>query len=126
MKRAVIVFLLLLGIVCASYYSSRRVNRAWEGCIEYMDGIEGLILEENKDALTAQTEAFRDYWEEEENVLVFFVRHSQVDEISRNVARLPDYAKYGYYADLASELAGVRWQIEHIWKSEKAHWRNIF
>ena len=118
MKRLWIVGVLVVCIASLSLYCIFRIDSVRDR----INGDTRLILSavEEDDAEKIQTlvGALYEYWNDEEQRLVHFVRHSQIDDISKSMTKLPALAQYRYYRDLAVELALIQWQMQHIWESE--------
>ena len=119
MKRPIIVLVLIVGIIAVSAYSRSRVYQARETLHAYAQTIFTYI--EKEDAAGAQTavEELATYWQKEQRLLILFLRHAELDELSRSVARLGSFAAFEEYADLDAELRAILWQIDHIWHSER-------
>ena len=64
-------------------------------------------------------------WDEEENRLIRYVRHTDLDSISSRMARLPYLVKYKDPAEFLSEVSQIRYLILHLWESELPLMRNI-
>jgi hypothetical protein len=54
------------------------------------------------------------------------VRHTQIDDITKSVARLEALAADEDYSELSAELASIAWQMEHISRSEQVALSNLF
>lgn len=76
--------------------------------------------------LLQEIEKLSAYWDREHNYLIHFVRHTQIDEITKSVARLIPLAVGEDYPELDAELNSIAWQIEHVNKSEKLLFSNLF
>ena len=119
MKRPIIVLALILGIIAVSAYSRSRVGQAWETLHAYAETIFTYIEKEDAAGAQSVVEALDSYWQKEQRILILFLRHAEIDELSRSVARLKSYAAFEEYADLHAELRAILWQIDHIRLSER-------
>ncbi|MDR2908649.1 MAG: DUF4363 family protein [Oscillospiraceae bacterium] len=125
MKRFVIVLIIVGGILCVCVYSMFMVERVKGEMDVYADAVFAAIDSGSHLGLASGVEAFVGYWREEEHSLVRFVRHSQVDEISRSMAKLKSLARFEDYTQLHAELSSISWQMEHICESEPPTLGNI-
>ena len=58
--------------------------------------------------------------------MVHYIHHDELDTLTGAVARLPAYAFYEQYPDLAAETERIQELICHIWESEIPSLKNIF
>ena len=61
-----------------------------------------------------------------EHVLIRFIRHTQLDEITSAMSRLEMLAKYGDLSQFSAELSRIKTLLHHIYDSELPFLRNIF
>lgn len=126
MKRVIICAALLAFAIAVAAYSEYRVERVDDEVAAHIEALGPALLSEDRDALAARSTEFAAFWDAEEDVLIHFVRHSNIDMITASVARLPSLAAYGALAEYSAELANIRRQMEHIRDSEEISLKNIF
>jgi len=124
-KRLVIVLFILAGIIAVCLYSLHRVGEVKARIHAYGDTLSTAIKEEDGDAARRAATALAEYWQEEQQWMIVFFRHVEVDSISSAVARLTAFADAEEYSDLDAELRTILWQIDHIWRSEQVRVRSI-
>lgn len=61
-----------------------------------------------------------------EAVLIRFVRHAELDEVTGAMTRLEMLAKYGDLSEFSAELNRIKNLLHHIYDSEIPYLRNIF
>ncbi len=86
MKR-IIPAILILTIILASYFGSYiYINNV---CDTVHKGIEECIKEYNEHG-TAKADAnwLKNYWDEKERVLSFFVNHAMIDEVEMSISNI--------------------------------------
>lgn len=125
MKRVVIVCVLFLLISTICVYSIYKTSIIRNDVIASIDAALEAVRTEDQESIIKHVQTLHDFWVTEERSLVHFVRHSQVDDISKCVERLPGLAEYNETAELVAELDSIHWQIENIWHSELPYWQNI-
>ena len=119
MKRLIVVAVLLIGIVGIAVFSRNRISEARERVFAYTSAILAYIEEENSPGIEKTVASLNDYWQKEQQLLILFIRHSEVDEISRTVARLKSLTDPEDHSQLGSELRAIAWQIDHIWQTDR-------
>ena len=125
MKRVVIVSILLCGIVAACFFSSYKIGQTHDELQAHANAIYAAIEISDKEGIIRRVGELSDYWRKEERVIILFVRHMQIDEITRSVSRLDSFAKYSEIPSLSAELSSIIWQIENIVSSERPHIGNV-
>lgn len=125
MKRLIIACALLVVCVTVSIYCFHRVDEVTGEVNFYVgDALEAMAADD-KDSVADNVERLITLWEYEEDRLVRLVRHSQIDDITKSVARLEALTEGGDYTELAAELSSIRWQMDHVYSSEKLLPQNL-
>ena len=125
MKRLVLAIALLAGITAACIYSAYYVWRVKEEVYSYTNAVFTAIDEKKGKETRESVEVLVKYWKKEAPILVRFVRHAHVDEVTRAMAKLESFAKYESFSDLRAELGLIVWMMENIWQSELPKLGNI-
>ena len=125
MKRLITSLVLIALILIAGLYSLYRVKNVRDEMILQIETVSTAVEEENLILIKSGVEKLCAYWKEQEGTLIHYVRHTQIDDITKSIARLPAMAAYQTYDVLFAELNSIRWQIDHIWKSEIPSFDNI-
>jgi len=125
MKRLVVVLIILAGIVGICVYSLYRIDETRARLHVYGELLFAAVEQEDSQAAQTAAESLANYWQEEQQWMIIFFRHVEVDSISSGVARLTAFADAEEYSDLDAELRAILWQIDHIWRSEQIRIRSI-
>ncbi len=125
MKRLYICLAVIAAITGICIFSMHRISEIKDRVEDYSNAVFTAMEEENYEKTLASVGELTDYWMEQNTVLVRYVRHAQVDDISKGISRLESLARYQVYPDLAAELSAILWQMEQIWDSERVHIRNV-
>ncbi|MGI6402985.1 MAG: DUF4363 family protein [Oscillospiraceae bacterium] len=125
MKRLYICLAVIAAITGVCIFSMHRISEIKDRVEDYSNAVFTAMEEENYEKTLASVGELTDYWMEQNTVLVRYVRHAQVDDISKGISRLESLARYQVYPDLAAELSAILWQMEQIWDSERVHIRNV-
>jgi hypothetical protein len=124
-KRLYICLAVIAAITGICIFSMHRISEIKDRVEDYSNAVFTAMEEENYEKTLASVGELTDYWMEQNTVLVRYVRHAQVDDISKGISRLESLARYQVYPDLAAELSAILWQMEQIWDSERVHIRNV-
>lgn len=125
MKRIIICSVLFLGAIAASCYSYFLVEGLNDEINLRINALIEVLHDGNTEEVIEQSKSLVDFWKEEEEHLVHFVRHSHIDIISVSMARLPALAEYGDYSEVYAELLSIRRQMEHIREAEQLTFDNL-
>lgn len=122
MKRLVTAVILLAVILIISTLSlfalEREVARIGAAAGELRRQPPSPALEEESRDL------FR-LWDDKERLLVLFVRHDVLDEITELMAELPGLARYGEYGHFYSGLDVILARLEDLLDSARPTYRNL-
>lgn len=125
MKRIIIIAILLCFCIGASLYTLYQVNHINDTVDQYVNQSLDALTRADEEELKMHLEDLSQFWHEAEDRLIHFVRHTQIEDITKSVSRLQALASGEDYSELAAELASIRWQIEHINRSEQISLQNL-
>ncbi|HHY52313.1 MAG TPA: DUF4363 family protein [Clostridiales bacterium] len=125
MKRFYICLAVIAIIVGVCIFSMHKVAEMRERVEAYANAVFTAVEEEDQEKILASVRELADYWEEEHQVIIRYIRHSQVEDISLGISKLEPLARYQAYPDLVTELNSIVWQVEQIWDSERFDLRNV-
>ena len=118
MKRIIIMFALLGICIGMSLYTIHHVNRVSEIMHISVSSVFSALEERNQKDLENAITELCNYWRKEEERVIYFVRHAQIDDITKSVSRLDALMVWEDYAELSAELSSILWQIDLIQHSE--------
>ncbi len=125
MKRFVIaaaIMAAMLGISGMVLYGLTQVK---DDMVASLDELTRMAENKEYDRAYQLSEQLFRQWDKEENRLIRYVRHTDLDSISSRMARLPYLVKYKDPAEFLSEVNQIRYLILHLWESELPLMRNI-
>lgn len=125
MKRVIIVCVLLAFCTGVSVYTYCHVGDVNDRIMRGVNGALGAIAEADEENLRVYVDDLSAFWDEEEDRLIHLIRHSQIDDITKSIARLQALAAGEDYSELAAELMSIRWQMDHISRSERMIFPNL-
>lgn len=125
MKRIVISAVLLAFCIAVSVYTAYYVNNVNELVRAKVEDSLTAIADADEERLHTCIRELSAFWDEREDTLLHYVRHSQIDDITKSVARLEALTAGGDYSELTAELASIRWQMDHINRSERMVFQNL-
>lgn len=81
------------------------------------------VQEQNE--LTKLAHNFQQQWEKDEIVIMHYIHHDELDEITGTVARLQALARYNAVPEFAAEVDRLRHLVLHIYESQLPNLVNI-
>lgn len=125
MKRIVIVCILLVFCVAVSAHSWQRVGEVNDNIFSEVEGALDAIADADQNRIEQHCHNLSEYWDVEEDRLIHLIRHAQIDDITKSIARLEALAAGEDYSELTAELMSIRWQMDHIRRSEQLIFANL-
>ena len=122
MKRlvtAICLLLLILGIRCFSLYILERD----------LGELQQLVLELRyqtpPEQLEEKSQQLFDRWNQKEELLVVFVRHDTLDQLTALLAELPSLARHGEHGHFYSEVDVTLARLDDLLDSARPTYRNL-
>lgn len=125
MKRLLIAVFLMCAMLTASTLSLIRLKHVKDSMMDGLDQLVYLAQTEQYEQAYIQSELLFEQWDEQEDRLIRYLRHTDLDSISSQMARLSYLIKYKDPAEFLSEVSEIRHLILHLWESELPLPRNI-
>lgn len=127
MRRLIISIGLVLGIFALSIYNLYTLNVTRGELLHELDSMMELLETTNDPAAAVNSAVeFEKIWLDREERLVKFIRHSDLEQITWDSARLPYLARYGDMSELTAEINRIRLQVNHLWETQLPRWRTVF
>ena len=102
------------------------VSRYQHHFTQALQDLEQAVYQETFERLSGQAADICRDWLDAEHVLIRFVRHAELDEVTGAMTRLEMLAKYGDLSEFSAELNRIKNLLHHIYDSEIPYLRNIF
>lgn len=118
MKRFFLALILMASILGVSVYSLFQVNTLRQTTLPLLE--QALDAAEQGDLSQAQslTEQVASLWEEQHQVLVFFLNHKPIDQITALTARLPYLAAWDDASQFCAQTHELILCIRSLWQDE--------
>lgn len=126
MKRVALCTAILLVIILLCTASLVTVSRYQRDFTKAIQDLEQAVYQETFEALSFRAASVCRDWMDAEHVLIRFVRHTELDEVTGAMTRLEKLAKYGDLSEFSAELNRIKNLLHHIYDSEIPYLRNIF
>ncbi len=126
MKRSITIAAILLSIVALSIGSLFYLHRVEEEMTGLLEGAARSAQAEDFEAARQTAAKAEERWQEYEKRLSLFVRHGELDEMTKVVAELTDYAQQkdaALFCASADKAASI---IRHIYETELPTIKNFF
>ena len=122
MKRLITAICLLVAILSVSFFSLYVLERD-------LGELTGLARELRASApaveLEQKSQRLFDRWNEKEKLLVIFVRHDVLDELTALTAELPSLARHGEYGHFYSGVDTLLARLDDLLDSARPTYRNL-
>lgn len=122
MKRlvtAICLLLLILGISCFSLYILER------DLGELQQLATELRYQTPTEQLEEKSQQLFDRWNQKEELLVVFVRHDTLDQLTALLAELPSLARHGEHGHFYSEVDVALARLDDLLDSARPTYRNL-
>lgn len=126
MKRVALCTAILLVIILLCTASLVTVSRYQRDFTKAIQDLEQAVYQETFEVLSVRAASVCRDWMDAEHVLIRFVRHTELDEVTGAMTRLEKLAKYGDLSEFSAELNRIKNLLHHIYDSEIPYLRNIF
>lgn len=126
MKRVALCAAVLLVIILLCTAESRHGIPLPASFYPSASDLEQAVYQETFERLSGQAADICRDWLDAEHVLIRFVRHAELDEVTGAMTRLEMLAKYGDLSEFSAELNRIKNLLHHIYDSEIPYLRNIF
>ena len=104
MKRVALCTAILLVIILLCTASLVTVSRYQRDFTKAIQDLEQAVYQETFEALSVRAASVCRDWMDAEHVLIRFVRHTELDEVTGAMTRLEKLAKYGDLSEFSAEL----------------------
>lgn len=119
MKRLIISCSLLIVLLAIGVVSLFYIENVCSQTIEKSQTIKQNIDRQDYQTASQNIKDLESYWEENEQYLCLFVRHGEIEEISRQISELSDLLEYQDYSESSATLNRIIVIAEHIKATEK-------
>ncbi|WP_312640624.1 DUF4363 family protein [Hydrogenoanaerobacterium sp.] len=126
MKRLIISLLMVALIITFSIINSITLYKIRIELSDYLEGMSQKLESGSMQEVMEDAQKFKELWHDREEKLVRFIRHSDLEQITWDSARLPELAKYGDIAELAAEIKRIQLQVDHLWETQIPRFRTVF
>lgn len=126
MKRLIISLVMVALIIAFSISNTVTLYNVRGELNEYLNNMAQKLEGGEAQDVVEDTQQFQKLWLDREEKLVRFIRHTDLEQITWDCARLPYLAKYGDMAELTAEINRIQLQINHLWETQVPRIRTVF
>lgn len=119
MKRLIISCSLLIALLAIGVVSLFYIKNVCSQTIEKSQITKQSIDTQDYQTASQNIKDLESYWKKNEKYLCLFVRHGEIEEISRQISELSDLLKYQDYSESSATLNRIIVIAEHIKATEK-------
>lgn len=125
MKRIITAVSILILITAVSFSIPFCLKKYTDELIYQLDYIEYTFDKKNVNDTQEQVEKFLELWEQDEEIIISFVNHGAVEDISYISARLSSLLGHKDSAEFLAEIRRIRAIISSIYEDEVPNLSNI-
>ncbi|MEF9853507.1 MAG: DUF4363 family protein [Hydrogenoanaerobacterium sp.] len=118
MKRLVISIIMVAVMISMSVMNTITLYNTRDELTAILKSMAQTVEHDGAAAVSKDAEAFTLLWLKHEKKLMQFIRHSDLEPITWNSARLTHLAKYEDTAELMAEINSVYLQINHLCETQ--------
>ena len=126
MKRLIISLVMVALIIAFSISNTVTLYNVRGELNEHLNNMAQKLEGGEAQDVVEDTQQFQQLWLDREEKLVRFIRHTDLEQITWDCARLPYLAKYGDMAELTAEINRIQLQINHLWETQVPRSRTVF
>lgn len=124
MKRIIPAVIILILILTAFFGSYFYVN---DVCKTAYEGVEGCLKEyEEHGTAKADSAWLRNYWDEKEKILSFFVNHELIDKVELSISNLELHSKFSNNYMFYEACDTVKILLHQIMEDTKLTTHSVF
>ena len=125
MKRLITSVILLVAIICVSTLSLYSLRDQKEAIMTAAAELRSMSGDPDPAVLQEKSQQLFEDWNRREEILVLYIRHDVLDQITQLLAELPALAEYEDWAALFGRLDVVSALMDDLWKSNNPTYRNL-
>lgn len=125
MKRFAIACAIFLSMLIFSGFTLNDLYHTKIELLDKLDQIQSEAESGNYEKAAALSHDFNEYWDEEEKILIRYIRHTPLDAITSISARMESLARYEDVGQLLAHVEELRVNVLHLWDSEVPFIRNL-
>ncbi|HHW05986.1 MAG TPA: DUF4363 family protein [Clostridia bacterium] len=126
MRIIVFTVALLVLIIAMSWYGTAYLEASAGALLELLQTVESQIQTGNWTATEATLHRVTELWNETHLFWKILIDHRETDEIETALTRLQSFAAIHRQGEALSELAVLRFRLQHIPAKERLLLSNIF
>jgi hypothetical protein len=126
MKRLwyVVALVLIAGFI--STYELLSVKYCYNDFVQLIDSARTAVVEENYTKANELSKVLKDDWDTKEKRLNYLLEHTTLDDMSNEIAQLPDYTNNESKDEFLSVTDSIKKQFTSLYASELPYGENIF
>lgn len=126
MRKMPIAFLILALIIIGWQSENYALARMSENMVDRLDKVTIALEAESFEEAAVHTDEFCDSWLKSESWITMLTPHDEVDEISRNAAKMKTYSVSGGKDDALATVAETKELLDQIQRKTLVNLMNIF
>ena len=121
MKRMVWSIAIITVIIGASVLGIFNLIHVSDEMLELTSSAQKAVDDEDIKKAEELTEQLSSFWDQQHRTLILYVRHNDVDEISKYLSELKQLLEHGKYSEYSSRISHVELLLQHL----QCHWKTL-
>ena len=114
MKRFVAALVILGVLLGLTVFAVWDLNWRTQATLRLLEEVEDQLAEEDRQQTLSMMEELCRQWKDHEDTMTHYVRHDQLEDVSKQLERAMVLARWNDPTDLAADLAEARHHLEHL------------
>lgn len=125
MKRIYLAIAILILLPVLIFGGQFYLKKSTNDMKEILNTAQDYSEQKKNDRAVGEVREFIKQWHKNKSIMETFVRHSELDTINQNSAKLEPYLTGGEESEFNAECEELKVQLEHIYNAEKFTIDNI-
>lgn len=125
MKRVKLAIAILIIIPVLVFSSHYYLKHATTSMSQILCKSETLAQQGKKKEAAKQVASFQSEWDKNKAIMSIFIRHDELDTVNLSTAKLKPYLDDDSTSDFCAESETLKFQLHHIWETEKFSIDNV-
>jgi len=121
-KLAIAILIIIPALIFATHIYIKNITTSMSA---KLDSAETLAERGNKTQAEKQLTDFDNAWNANKGLMATFIRHSELDTVNLSAAKLGPYLEGNNVDEFCAESESLRYQLRHIWETEKFSIDNV-
>lgn len=126
MKRCIASSLIIATLILLGFVGMWHINQTTEIMTQIIVEEEAALDQNDMEKAEKLNQQLSDFWNKQHSILTLYIRHNDIDEISKYISELDQLILHQNTSECSSRLSLIKMMIEHIRDTEIPNPTNVF